>query len=287
MRLKSALLTAAFCISAFVPLGAQAGRGCVNHEVTTTELQSALQVVGEAQHILHQETAPFALIARVGSDITEHDLQFTHAGFARRSGEDGSWVVVHQLTSCGSSGSGLFVQGLAAFMLDDLHTHDVLIVSFPTTLAKHIETVFQDGAPRRLYGPQYSIISNPGLPAKYQNSNQWVLEIIALAQARADGEILHSRDDVHRYYLRRGFSGSIIRISPLRRAMAKISTENIRFDDHPAISQRRGRYEVVSVRSVVDYLKHTDNAVDIFKVSGSYRRTEHPIDASREESESD
>ena len=45
----------------------------------------------------------------------------------------------------------------------------------------------KDRAPRRFYDPRYSVISYLGSPAKYQDSNQWVLKLIALAQAKADG----------------------------------------------------------------------------------------------------
>ena len=274
MRLSPALLLAAACLTVFASTGVQAGRGCVDHQVTRTELQSALQVVGDVRQVLQQQSSRFAFIARVGSDISEHGLRYTHAGFVRKRNKDGAWVVVHQLTSCGKSGSGLYVQGLGTFMLDDPLTHDVLVVTFGESLAAHVEAVFKDRAPRKFYDPRYSMISYPGSPAKYQNSNQWVLELIALAQAKGEDKTLRTREEIHRYYRHRGFRGSVIRISPLRRSLAKLSAANIRFDDHPPSSPRDGRYEVVSVKSVVDYLRLTGDAAETITVSGPYRRAD-------------
>ncbi len=274
MRLKPSLLAALACIYAFVPLSALAGRGCVEHELTIAELQSALQVAGKTRQALQRRTARFALIARVGSDISQHGLHYTHAGLARKRKEGDAWVVVHQLTTCASSGSALFVQGLGAFMLDDLHSHDVLIVTVPKPLAEHLETVFEEGRPHKIHDPEYSMISYPGGPAKYQNSNQWILELIAVAQAKVEGRDLRSRDEVHQYYLQQGFAGSVVRISPVRRAMAKTFAKNVRFDDHPVESRRQGRYEVVSVKSVVDYLQRTGGAKEVVTISGPYRRTD-------------
>ena len=287
MRLSPALILATACLLVIGASGAHAGRGCVDHRVTMPELLSALQVAGDVRHALQHRPERFAFIARVGSDISEHGLRYTHAGFVRQRDEDGAWIVVHQLTSCRKSGSGLYVQGLGTFMLDDLLTHDVLVVTFSDDLAKQMESVFESGAPRAFYDPRYSMISYPGTPAKYQNSNQWVLELIALVQAEAEGRTLRTRDEIHRYYRDRSFQGSVIRISPLRRSLAKLSAGNIRFDDHPPSRHRDGRYEVVSVKSVVDYLQSTGDAAKIITFSGPYRRADRTTHKLEESSNGD
>ena len=282
MRLRPILLLATACLTVFASIGAQAGRGCIDHQVTRAELQSALQVASDVKQVLQRQSARFAFIARFGSDISEHGLRITHAGFARKRDKDGAWVVVHQLTSCGKSGSGLNVQGLGTFMLDNPLTHDVLVLTFGKTLATHVEAVSKDRAPRRFYDPRYNMMSYLGSPAKYQDSNQWVLKLIALAQAKADGKSFHTRDETHRHYRQRGFQDSVIRISSLRRSLAKLSATNIRFDDQPPSSHRDGRYEIVSVKSVVDNLQFTGNAAETITVSGPYRRVDRTPDKPEE-----
>ncbi len=277
------LLLAASAVS-----NANAGQSCFAHEVVVAELESALQVSTQVRDKLNQERARFALIARVGNDISSHGLKYTHVGFVKKRAKDDAWIVVHQLNPCASAASGLFVQGLGTFMLDDLLTHEVLVVTLKDGLAHHLERVFRENGPLKLYGPQYSMISFPGTPAKYQNSNEWVLEIIATAQAKRAQTELESRNDTHLYYLGQGFKGSIIRISPLRRTLASAVSKNIRFDDHPATSRRTGRYEVVSVESVVDYLHRTGDVSEVVTIAGPYRRSDRPsTNSANEDSESD
>lgn len=281
MRTKTGILAFSIFSAISIMSTAQAGQSCHDHEVVLPELKSAINVADQVQGVLERENSSFALIARVGSDISEHGLNHTHVGFVQKRQADGAWIVIHQLNSCASSSSGLFVQGLGTFMLDDLFNHEVLIVTLQQELGENLARVFEEGTPRKLHDPQYNMISYPGVPVKYQNSNEWILETLAYAQAKAHGLEFSTREDAHNFYLRRGFKGSIVRISPLKRSLASIAAENVRFDDHPPSSHREGRYEIVSVRSIVDYLQHTGDAEKTITIAGTYRRshrrTDHPI----------
>lgn len=276
MRTKTGILALSIFSAISITSTVQAGQSCIDHEVVLSELKSSIEVADQVQSVLERERVSFALIARVGNDISEHGLNHTHVGFVRKRQADGAWIVVHQLNPCASSSSGLFVQGLGTFMLDDLLTHEILIVTLREELGENLARVFQEGTPKKLYDPQYNMISYPGVPVKYQNSNEWILEILAYAQAKARGLDLSTREDAHRFYLGQGYKGSLIRISPLKRALASVTSANIRFDDHPLSSHRNGRYEVVSVKSVVDYLKRTGDAKNTITIAGTYRRVDRP-----------
>jgi hypothetical protein len=41
------------------------------------------------------------LIGRVGSDLSEHGLRYSHAGYAWRDNPKGRWLVTHLLNRCG------------------------------------------------------------------------------------------------------------------------------------------------------------------------------------------
>ncbi|NKB58515.1 MAG: DUF2145 domain-containing protein [Alphaproteobacteria bacterium] len=288
MNPKAGILALGLCMTIGISHHAAAGQSCAAHDITVGELQSALHVATKVRTVLAQDKSEFALIARVGSDISAHGLEFTHFGFAQKRDRDGEWVVVHQLNPCASAESGLFLQGLGTFMLDDLLTHDVLVVTLSEAISRQLEQVFAENGPHKFYDPQYNMISYPGTPVKYQNSNEWLLELLAKAQAGAEGVAIETRTDAHRFYIERGFRGSIIRISPLRRAVASRVSKNIRFDDHPETSHSSGRYEVVSVKSIVDYLQVTGDASKIRRIQGSYRRADRrPNDPSNDETASD
>lgn len=272
MRRLAPLYAALICLAGVTPAGA--GQSCIAHDVAVAELRSAIDVADKIETALERSGSNFALIARVGNDISKYGLRYTHVGFARKRARDREWVVVHQLNPCASAQSGLFVQGLGTFMLDDLFTHEILLVTLKNPLDESLDAIFSADAPRRLYDPQYSMISYPGTPVRYQNSNEWLLELIALAQAKLENIELHTRDDAHRYYRSRGFKGSVIHISPLRRSLARLAASNIRFDDHPPSSHRTGLYETVSVKSVLHYLHQTGNVEDVITVAGAYRRSD-------------
>ncbi len=253
-----------------------AGASCRDRKVSVVEMQSAIDVAQRTREYLNRSGGSVALIARVGSDISDYGLKYTHMGLARKRASDGEWVVVQQLNPCASDGSKLYMHGLANFMLDDLLTHDVLLVTLKPNLQESIQEAFRRDLPLRIYDPNYSMISYPGLPPKYQNSNQWVLEILAQAQANLKGETLLDRNATHTFYRRNGFQGSVVRISNLRRALAELTSGNVRFDDHPNASRTREEYETVSVRSVVEYVRLTGDWAGAYEIKGTYRRPSSP-----------
>lgn len=266
----AAVAVALLAVASAVP--AAAGRSCAAHTVSVAELTSAIDMAQRVRATLDRRAHRFALLARVGDDISAYGLKYTHVGIARKRAADGAWMVVQELNPCATDRATLHVHGLADFMLDDLFSHDVLIVTLEGSLEDALERVFARDDPHRVYEPEYSMIAYPGMPPRYQNSNQWVLEIIAQAQADRDGARLGDRRATHAYYRRHGFRGSMIRVSALRRSLARTFAANVRFDDHPAESQRRGTYEVVSVKAMVDYLRRSGDARQVIELKGTYRR---------------
>ena len=240
---------------ALVPQPAEAGRSCSERALGLAEMEQAIATAARLHRTLETSGAELVLLARVGSDISEYGLKYTHAGLAPRQA-DGSWRVTHQLNSCGSARSALYNHGLLEFMLDDPHRYDVLVARPTPALQAALIRQLDSGGPKQLHEPAYNMIAYPDGEMRFQNSNQWVLEALTQAQAGLRGETIATRHQARDFYRRQGFRGSEISIPPLQRLFGGFRA-NLRFDDHPDDALRRGRFEVVSVRALIDHMNRT------------------------------
>ena len=198
-----------------------------------------------------------ALVSRAGSDLSEYRFRdprkqkYTHAGFAWKSSRDGRWRFKHALNVCGGPSSQLFVQSLVQFFDDDPHYYDLRIAIPSLALQERIVKVLEDeSASRRLHIPRYSSIANP-FRAQYQNSNGWVLAVIASAQS---GRRMYQEAQDH--YREAGYVPSRVRLGLLKKLGAGFIA-NATTRDHPP-RLFGGWFRFVSAASLERYLADTD-----------------------------
>ncbi len=246
---------------------AWAGQGCRTRPLGTGYMRQAVDAALAAEKTLNEQAAGVALIARVGSDISEHGLKFTHGAVLRKIPGSGQWRITHMLNACRTGSSYLANHGLLEFMLDDLHSFELLILVPRPGLQKALRRGVENGRAAKLDSRRYNLISNPRGPLKYQNSNHWLLEVVSQAQAAGRGRTLTKRAEIQRFFLQRGFRGSSIRISAMKRLGAQIGRPNVHFDDHPESARTAGRYEVVSVRALANYLRRSDALIGVYRIN--------------------
>ena len=209
-----------------------------------------------------------AIVSRAGSDLSAYRFRgpkrqkYTHAGFAWKSLRDGRWRFKHTLNVCAGPSSQLFVQSLVQFFDDEPHFYDLRVAVPSPGLQERIVKVLEDeAASRRLHIPKYSNIANP-FRAEYQNSNGWVLAVIASAQSgrRTYREVLS-------HYRKAGYVPSRVKLGLLKKLGAGFIA-NATTRDHPP-RLFGGWYRFVSAASLERYLADTDRPL---------RRTEicHP-----------
>lgn len=136
------------------------------------------------------------------------------------------------------------------FFMDDLYRFDAQIILPSPKIQVALYELLKPGRLKTMHDNHYSMLAYP-YSQTYQNSNQWVLEILAQAMA---SERVHSRRSAQAYLARTGFKPSFIQIDPFAKFGAGFM-KHIRFDDHPRQEQRTNHYATVSVFSVVSYLK--------------------------------
>jgi hypothetical protein len=230
---------------------AAAGTECSQMAPNAEMISSAASSAELTYRTLENSDAQVVILARVGSDISEYDLRYTHAGFAFRDHPKGRWLVRHLLNECATDRSGIYDQGLLNFFLDDLYAYEALIIVPTKDLQERLKELVLSTAALAMHQPKYSMIANP-FAAKYQNSNQWLLEVVALAQAPTG--LPASRPLAQELLRSSGYRPSQVTISPFKALGASLFRSNVRFDDHGSYEREYGRYKVVSVRSVKDYL---------------------------------
>lgn len=236
-----------------VSFNTQAGTACGKQEVPPQMYIKASQTALEANRRLNKLNPKVALIARVGTDLRRYGLHYSHIAFVVKDypGKPGKWTVIHLLNECNTNHSSIYLQGLMNFFLDDLYTYDYQITLPNEVIQEKLYQELQRKTLNRLHDRNYNMIAYP-YSSRYQNSNQWVLEVIA--------SVLNTKSPVTRisaqkYLLKTGYKPSVIRIDPLSKIGSALFNAHVRFDDHPLEEQSRGLYSTVSVISVTDYLK--------------------------------
>jgi hypothetical protein len=233
-----------------------AGQNCEPRQVRATDIRAGLELARKVDLHLNERGARVAVIARVGRDLSEYGLRYSHVGLALRDDERQRWKVLHLLNHCGRADSDLYEEGLGNFFLDDLFRFEALVHIPSVELQQRIATGVALGAPRKLHLPSYSLIAHP-YSAKYQNSNQWVLEFMASMVGWSEW----SRSAAHQHLARANYEPSVLYLPPLKRLGARLFSVNTQFDDHSTEEWRSSRYQVVSAESVMDYLAKVDRPV--------------------------
>jgi hypothetical protein len=250
-RLSRALVVAAAI--AVATTTAHAGRSCEQRPPTALAVGRAMLLAEATARRLNQSGADVVVIARAGQNLSEYGLRYSHLGFAyrQREGDSTVWRVVHKLNQCGSARASLYRQGLGEFFLDDLWQYEAAVVVLAPQAQAHLRALLADnGAVARLDTPAYSMVAYPWSD-RYQQSNQWAIETLALAEEPAAA----TRGRAQAWLRLHGYEPTTLRISALKRLGARLASANVAFDDHPDEKRFSDRIETVTVDSVFRWLE--------------------------------
>lgn len=230
---------------------AQAGRSCEAQPPTLDSVQRGLALAERTARSLEASGAQVVVLARAGQDLRRHGLAWSHLGFAYRDGAH--WRVVHKLNDCGSAQAALYRQGLGEFFLDDPFEYRAgWVVPEPALQARLLPLLRDDARVARLHQRDYSMVAYPWAQ-RYQQSNQWALETIALAAEPAAAD----RTRAQAWLRLQGYEPSTLRLGPLTRLGARVARANVAFDDHPNEKRFADRIETVTVDSVFAWLNRS------------------------------
>lgn len=240
-RILRAAMFLAFVLGA---TSAWAGQNCTPRQPQPADARAALSLAHKVDRHLESSGARAALIGRVGRDLSEYGLRYSHLGLALRDEARGRWRVVHLLNHCGRADSELYDEGLGNFFLDDLFQYEAVVLIPSPEWQERLASGVAAGQARALHQAAYSLIAHP-YSAKYQNSNQWLLELMAATGGEA------SRGAAQARLAREGYEPGVIPLPPGKRLGARLFSVNTRFDDHSMAEWSSSRYQVVTAESVL------------------------------------
>ena len=248
--LSSALLAASLLLAP----AAHAGRSCDVKKTSAQTVGRGLTLAAKTLEALNASGDKVVLLARAGQDLSKYGVRYSHLGLAwqQADGQGGTtWRVLHKLNECGTSDSSIYRQGLGDFFLDDLWRFEAAWLAPTPEVQARLLALLEDPARAiSLHHKPYSIVSYVW-GRKYQQSNQWAIETLALALEPQ----VRSREQAQAWLQFKGYEPTTLQLGPLTRLGGRVSAANVAFDDHPNDKRFSDRIETVTVDSIFQWLQ--------------------------------
>jgi hypothetical protein len=252
---------AALVLSACLAGSALAGTPCSDAPPKPASIQQAFQAAYKTHLRLEVLQPKIALIGRVGQDLSKYGLRYSHIAFVQKDAASGQWRTTHLLNACNSNQSALWQEGLANFFLDDMHAYDALLVIPSPAIQEKLQAVVgnTDGI-KSMHQPMYNMLAYP-FSEKYQNSNQWPLELLteALSQQAGINPPITTRKQAQQWLKLTNYEPSTLKLSAFTRLGARMFKANVAFDDHPDERRFADLIDTVTVESMANYIKRVDS----------------------------
>ena len=229
---------------------------------TLAQVRQAVRAGTRLVDRLDETGAELAIVGRIGSDQSERGIRYTHAGLAWREHPAGRWHFVHLLNHCGSARSELFDDGPVTFFMERPFRYDAWVMVPDEELQRSLLELLRRGVDGRLHEPRYSSIAHP-FRTRFQNSNQWLLELVALA-LHPEGP--STRERAQQVLRLEGFEPERVRLGFFERIGAR-RMDNVSLADHSRGERRAGGYAYVSVASIARFLERVGVLAMAFEIA--------------------
>ena len=256
-RLRCALKRAGIgCLLATATL-ASAGvlRYCDADGVLSAAAQSRLlQFSDIAKAQLQASGAQVALTSVAGLDLGRLGIRYSHMGISLQSSIHGPWAVRQLYFDCEQRQSRLFDQGIAGFVMGRQPSGAVYLslVLLPQPAGDALAKLARDNASAMaLLGGTYSANAYP-FSDRYQNCNQWVLELLATAWGTlplesGDG---NTRSRAQQWLRDNDYIPDMVRVGWTLLMWLSGQLPWLHRDDHPNEDQRALLYHVSLPQSI-------------------------------------
>lgn len=200
-------------------------------------------------------------------DATQENkiMQYSHVGIIlknhRNSEPDkGYWTIMHLLYKCEDNRSFVFEEGIGAFFMDDMKDYKAEILVPSQDIQDKIEDLLlKKKHVYRWLNPRYNAAATPD-DLSEQNSNQWVLEVLAAVQSNV-GDIT-SREEANQVLEQTDYRTSIIKPKGLYSLISfpgatKILPSTVCLARQPYF-KRYGIAHIVSALSLREYMQRRE-----------------------------
>ncbi|WP_050476167.1 DUF2145 domain-containing protein [Herbaspirillum rhizosphaerae] len=248
---KKLLLAAATALALLLPALGHAGQGCEQKPPAAGMVTQGIALAVKTVEQLDASGAEVVIIGRAGQDLSKYKQHYSHLGFAYK--DNGSWTIVHKLNECDTALSNIYEQGMGQFFLDDPYRFETTIAVPTPEIQQGLRAVLTD--PRKVlaeHTPNYNMLSYVW-STRYQQSNQWVLETLAMAQESS----IRNREQAQAWLKFKGYQPTVLTLGPMTRLGARMFKANIAFDDHPNEKRFSDRIETIGADSVFAFLEQS------------------------------
>jgi len=242
---------------------ARAGQGCEQRALSVDDVRQSMGLAQRSLAALDESGARVALIARAGQNLSKYGVEYSHMAIVVRDHPAGRWSVVHELNDCGSDRSALFVEGLGNFFLTDLYRYRAELVIPAPELQQRLLDRMTPTSEGRMHEPHYNMLSYV-YSTRYQNSNQWILEMLAAASA-PPGQV-ETRREAQAWLQGIGYRPPTVEVGAVERLGARMFRANVAFDDHPFDRRMAGQIDTVTVDAVVRLVRQLDAQAKVMVV---------------------
>lgn len=251
-------------------------------EASPAEQDRLLRVGALIKAELEASGQRVALIARSGLDLSRFGVRYSHAGVSLQASPNTPWSVRQLYYACDEQRPRLFDQGLAGFLLgvDDPALGYISMVILPEAESAALERTALDRVRAlSLLGGTYSANAHPQ-SLRYQNCNQWLVELLALARgaaaapavpavhaadattaaqagAAAAADPPSARPAAQQWLQQHGYQGSAITLRNPLLWLAPAVVPWLHTDDHPPDELQRGIVTVSLPASIETWLRDT------------------------------
>ncbi len=201
-----------------------------------------------------------ALIARSGLDLDRFGVRYSHAGFTLKASLNTPWSVRQLYYACDEGRPRVFDQGLSGFVLglNDPALGYVSVVLLPAAAAAALASAaLDDRQALQALAPSYSANAY-AFGLRYQNCNQWVIEMMATAWGRlerGDGDD-ELRARAQRWLAAQHYQPSVVEVGlPLMWLGALIPW--VHNDDHPSADIEHSTYRTSLPASIEAFVQAT------------------------------
>ncbi len=208
---------------------------------------------------LERSGQDLAIVARSGLDLGRIGVRYSHAGISLKSSANSPWSVRQLYFACEESRPRIFDQGMAGFIFgtDDPSLGYLSIVYLPRPAADDLaRAALDDRRALALLGPAYSANAY-AFGLRYQNCNQWVMELLATAWGALDGTSTQARARAQHWLANQDYRPTEFRANgPLAPMLAKF-VPHLHDDDHPAERLGESVWQVSMPQSIEDFVRTT------------------------------
>ncbi|HEY8026260.1 MAG TPA: DUF2145 domain-containing protein [Burkholderiaceae bacterium] len=202
-------------------------------KISADQQDHILRFAAVVRDALNASGSDTVLISRSGLDLARFHIRYSHAAILSRN-DAGTWTARQLYYACDEGNPRIYDQGLAGFAAgsDDPALGYISIIRLPADAAQALRKAALDG-PRALslLARTYSANAYP-FSTRYQNCNQWVIEMLAVAWGG-----LHDGDDLRasaqHWLAQSGYTPEPVEVGSHLLMMGAFAIPLLHLDDHP------------------------------------------------------